>query len=47
VGRAVLEDDRINSVEVRLHKLRPPVSEDVVSIGVVRRLSRPASPGRA
>jgi dihydroneopterin aldolase len=40
IGRAVLEDDRISSVEVRLHKLRPPVPEDVTSIGVVRRLSR-------
>lgn len=40
VGRAVLEDARISSVEVRLHKLRPPVPVDVVSIGVVRRLSR-------
>jgi 7,8-dihydroneopterin aldolase/epimerase/oxygenase len=40
VGRAVLEDDRISSVEVRLHKLRPPVPQDVTSIGVVRRLSR-------
>jgi 7,8-dihydroneopterin aldolase/epimerase/oxygenase len=40
VGRAVLEDERISSVEVRLHKLRPPVPSDVVSIGVVRRLSR-------
>jgi dihydroneopterin aldolase len=40
VGRAVLEDPRISAVEVRLHKLRPPVALDVVSIGVVRRLSR-------
>jgi 7,8-dihydroneopterin aldolase/epimerase/oxygenase len=43
VGRAVLEDDRISSVVVRLHKLRPPVPEDVTSIGVVRRLSRIAT----
>jgi dihydroneopterin aldolase len=40
VGRAVLEDARISSVEVRVHKLRPPVPVDVVSIGVVRRLVR-------
>jgi 7,8-dihydroneopterin aldolase/epimerase/oxygenase len=40
VGRAVLEDARIASVEVRLHKLRPPVAFDVTSIGVVRRLVR-------
>jgi len=43
VGRAVLEDDRIVSVMVRLHKLRPPVPQDVESIGIVRRLSRPTS----
>lgn len=43
VGRAVLEDDRISSVVVRLHKLRPPVPEDVTSIGVVRRLTRTAT----
>jgi dihydroneopterin aldolase len=40
VGRAVLEDERIASVQVRLHKLRPPVALDVASIGIVRRLSR-------
>jgi dihydroneopterin aldolase len=37
VARAVLEDPRVMSVEVRLRKLRPPVPEDVASIGVVRR----------
>lgn len=42
VARAVLEDERISFVEVRIHKLRPPVPEDVASIGVVRRLSRGA-----
>ena len=41
VANAVLEDDRIDNVEVRLHKLRPPVASDVHSIGVVRRLERP------
>jgi dihydroneopterin aldolase len=43
VGQAVLEDARIATVEVRLHKLRPPVPEDVVSIGVVRRLTQSAT----
>lgn len=42
VARAVLEDERISFVEVRLYKLRPPVPEDVASIGVVWRLSRGA-----
>jgi len=42
VARAVLEDERISFVEVRIHKLRPPVPEDVTSIGLVRRLSRGA-----
>jgi dihydroneopterin aldolase len=46
VARAVLEDDRIVSVEVRLHKLRPPVPEDVVSIGIVRRLTQQRSETR-
>lgn len=40
VCKAVLEDPRIEDVEVRLHKLRPPVPEDVVSAGVVRHLGR-------
>jgi dihydroneopterin aldolase len=40
VARAILEDERIESVEVRLHKLRPPVQHDVTSIGIVRRLDR-------
>ena len=40
VCRAVLEDVRIGEVEVRLHKLRPPVPEDVISVGVVRHLGR-------
>ncbi len=40
VADAVLEEARIAEVEVRLHKLRPPVAYDVASIGVVRRRSR-------
>lgn len=40
VAAAVLEEDRITEVEVRLQKLRPPVPHDVVSIGVVRSHSR-------
>ena len=40
---AVFEEDRIDSVEVRVQKLRPPVPHDVVSIGVTRRRSRVAT----
>lgn len=40
---AVLEERRIESVEVRVQKLRPPVPLDVVSIGVTRRRSRVAT----
>lgn len=40
VAEAVLEEERIDEVEVRLHKLHPPLPHDVESIGVVRNLSR-------
>jgi dihydroneopterin aldolase len=45
IADVVLESPPITEVEVRLHKLRPPVPHDVVSIGVVRTRSKP--PARA
>jgi len=40
ICKAVLEDVRIEDVEVDLRKLRPPVPYDVASTGVVRHLAR-------
>ncbi len=42
VAQAVLEvDPALSAVEVRVRKLRPPVPEDVATVGVSLRVERP------
>jgi len=38
VGEVILDDERIDSVTIEVRKLRPPVSQDLVSSGI--RLTR-------
>jgi dihydroneopterin aldolase len=43
VADALLRDERIEAVTVRLHKLRPPIAVDVATVGVALTRRRPSS----